>query len=494
MTAAAFDGLPLRSRGVALLLFLAVLATAAPLYKGGNRPLPLMALELAALALLFVLFAARREPVPASGAVSPALAIGVGILLVYPILQLVPLPGTLWAGLPGHEPYAAIVERFGATPPAWRTVSLLPARTIASWLALLPPLACLLGMLSLSQSNATRLLVWMSVVAGVEGVLGLMQAGAGDMLSFAERERLASNAATGTFVNKNHLAAMLAMMLPVMVALLIRRIRPGHLERRAPAPGESAAQTALLACSALVVLTCLVFTRSRAGIATAAIALALLFIAVACARRSVAASAPRRGAAWIVAAVAATGVAIAAALAAVSGAPLARRLTPEAVSLDLSGRIAMYTTTLRAALEFLPFGSGLGTFADVYPRFQPVTGPVTVSGFVNHAHNDYLESFMEIGIAAPLVVLLLLRAYLGRLWRLLRDDDGRGFTLLQLAAGLGMFATMLHSALDFPLHMPGNAMWFALLAGVLFHARAPQYETRRDALAAVEPVRLSPSG
>jgi O-antigen ligase len=136
----------------------------------------------------------------------------------------------------------------------------------------------------------------------------------------------------------------------------------------------------------------------------------------------------------------------------------------------------MYASTLRGALEFLPFGSGLGTFPDVYPRFQPVAGPVSVSGFVNHAHNDYLESFMELGVAAPLAVLLLLRAYLGRLWSLVRDDDGRGFTLLQLAAGLGLLPVILHSALDFPLHMPSNAMWFALLAGVLFHARAPRVE------------------
>jgi len=73
---------------------------------------------------------------------------------------------------------------------------------------------------------------------------------------------------------------------------------------------------------------------------------------------------------------------------------------------------------------------------------------------------------------------LLLRAYLGRLWSLLRDDDGRGFTLLQVAAGLGLLPAMLHSALDFPLHMPANAMWFAALAGVMFH-----HGVERDAAA-----------
>jgi O-antigen ligase len=489
VTAAAVDVRRAESRGSALLLFLAVFATVATLYKGGNRPLPLMALELAALALLFVLFAARRDSQSAAQSMPTALAVAIGVLLVYPLLQLVPLPAALWSELPGHEPYAAIVARYGDAAPAWRAASLVPERTLASWLALLPPLACLVGMLALSPSNATRLLVWMSVVAGAEGVLGLLQAGAGDMFSFAPRERYGANLATGTFVNKNHLAALLAMMLPVMVALLIRRIRPGHLERRAPAVGESAAQVALLSVSTLVVLVCLVFTRSRAGLATAAIGLAFLFVAVACGRAKVASRGARFGAAWIVAAVGATGAAVAVALVALSGAPVTNRLGPETVSLDLASRVAMYTSTLRAGLEFLPFGSGLGTFPDVYPRFQPVAGPVSVSGFVNHAHNDYLESFMELGIAAPLVVLLLLRAYLGRLWSLVRDDDGRGFTLLQLAAGLSLLPVILHSALDFPLHMPSNAMWFALLAGVVFHARAPRGEPAfEDGERGLEPV------
>jgi hypothetical protein len=32
-----------------------------------------------------------------------------------------------------------------------------------------------------------------------------------------------------------------------------------------------------------------------------------------------------------------------------------------------------------------------------------------------------------------------------------------------------MVPMMLHSFFDFALHMPANAMWFAALAGVMFH-------------------------
>jgi hypothetical protein len=51
----------------------------------------------------------------------------------------------------------------------------------------------------------------------------------------------------------------------------------------------------------------------------------------------------------------------------------------------------------------------------------------------------------------------------------LRAEGGRSFTLLQLGAGLGLLPMILHSLFDFALHIPADAMWFATLAGVLFH-------------------------
>ena len=120
---------------------------------------------------------------------------------------------------------------------------------------------------------------------------------------------------------------------------------------------------------------------------------------------------------------------------------------------------------MRAAIEFLPFGSGLSTFASVFPRFQ---GGV-FGGYIDYAHNDYLQLFMEIGLVAPVIVALLLAAYVMRMGELLRREGGRSFTLLQIAAGVGLLPMILHSLFDFALHMPANAMWFATLAGVMLH-------------------------
>jgi O-antigen ligase len=436
----------------------------APLYKAGNRPVPLLLLELAAVGFLFAIVVVHRAPI----VLPRTLTAAIGLLLVYPLVQLIPLPDGLWRALPGHGEYAAVLDRFAAGDGsgAWRAISVVPVATEYGWLALLPPLACLLGVLRLSHAHAARLLLLLAILAGAEGVLGLLQVGpsGGGMLYFGNEEP-GQYVAIGTFVNRNHLAALLAMTLPVIVGLFVYGLRPGrHAHDRAvrAPPSEAHAQRTLLFASAVIILVCLLFTRSRAGIASSLVGLACSAFVLARAR----AARPHTARA-LVASFAVSGlivISIGVALAIGIG-PLLRGLEPGQLQASADFRWTIYAATLRGAVEFLPFGSGLSTYADVFPRFQVAD----VGGFIDYAHNDYLQAFMELGLVAPVVVALLFATWLVRFVELLRDHAGRSFTLLQLAAALGMVPMMLHSVFDFALHMPANAMWFATLAGVMLH-------------------------
>lgn len=446
----------------------------APLYKAGNRPLPLVALELAAIGFLVVIVAVHRTPFTLPRPLWAALA----ILLAYPLVQLAPLPPGLWGRLPGHAVYATVLERFatadGGAP--WRAMSVVPAATEYGWLALLPPLACLLGVLRLSTAQVARLLLLLAILAGAEGLLGLLQvAPGGGGILYLGNEEPGQNTAIGTFVNRNHLAALLALTLPPIVGLLVYDMRPGRPlgHSAAPAPAsEALARRALLFASAVLILLALLFTRSRAGVATAFVGLVCSGIVLVRARAAGTGAVRTRAASHIVAAM----VAIAVVLALAIGIePLRKGLAPGPLQGSADFRGAVYAATLRAAFEFFPFGSGLSTFAEVFPRFQ--TGEF--GGYIDYGHNDYLQAFMELGLAAPVVVLLLLAVYARRMIVLLRAEGGRSFTLLQLGAGLGLLPMILHSLFDFPLHMPANAMWFATLAGVMLHrgvADAPRPE------------------
>ncbi len=439
---------------------LALFLVLAPLYKAGNRPLPLLLLELAAVGFIVALavrgtlgMTLRRLPRP--------LLVAIGALLAYPLLQLVPLPESVWRALPGHAPYAAVLEQFAAAgvTGVHRAISVVPSATEYGWLALLPPLACLLAVQWLAPAQVVRLLLVLAILAGVEGLLGLLQVAAGDESIFYLRNDQAFGTATGTFVNRNHFAAMLAMMLPVIVGLLVYsivRARHRHRRRGFAFDAEAMSQRILVFASAALVLLCLFFTRSRAGIATALLGLAFSSVMLVRAR------AGWKHANLIVTGVVVTGIVLGALI---GLAPILERVEPDQLRLSAEGRLAISAATLRAAIEFLPFGSGLSTFASVFPRFQVEA----LGGYIDYAHNDYMQFFMEQGLAAPVIVGLLLFTWAKRMTALLRREDGRSFTVLQVAAGVGLLPMMVHSLFDFALHMPANAMLSATLAGVMLH-------------------------
>ncbi len=109
-----------------------------------------------------------------------------------------------------------------------------------------------------------------------------------------------------------------------------------------------------------------------------------------------------------------------------------------------------------------PFtGTGLGTFALAFPRYQSWYTGLRF----DKAHNDYLQLLIEVGLVgiAPAVVWVtgLFRSVL----RMLRDKSNP-FSPLRLAAFSGCFGILVHSLVDFNLQIPANALYFAVLAGI----------------------------
>ena len=461
--------------GAVLFYGLIALLTFAPLFRAGNRPLPLLVMELAALALLVWRF---WSPSAGEQPLSYSKRIFLALLFLLPLTQLLPASFGLWADLPGRLFYAdALRQTSGSAELDWRAISLIPTATESSWLALLPPLAVFLATIQLTTQQVLRLVLVFLGIATAEALLGLIQYGDGPDSVFRFGNALMGDSASGTYVNRNHLAGLLEMALPVGLALLAATVghgRPPHARGGRGRRGRTFQQwlarfsvarlnqAALFGAAALAILLGLIFTRSRAGVSMAM--LGILFCTLTFSYRLGGRN---------VYGLMGTFTAVGAGLASLIGlAPVWSRFTLQDPLED--GRWTIFDATVQAIGEFFPLGSGAGTFEDVMRRFHPADFP---GATINRAHNDYLEWLLECGLMAAVLIAVWLLFYVRQWGRVWKRGEWAPFRFAQAGAGIALLLMMLHSLVDFNLRIPANAVFTAFLAAVFFHH--PQEEERR---------------
>ena len=464
--------------GAVLFYGLAALLVFAPLYWGGNRPLPLLVMELAALALLVGLAWGGARPVQPS-ALSWPVRVFLVVLFLLPLLQLLPAPLSLWADLPGREFYAGALRLAGAdgTDFDWRAISLAPSSTEAAWLALLPPLAVFVAASCLSGRQLLALAQVFLGIAAAQALLGLIQYGDGTDSAFRFGNTLMGDSASGTYANRNHLAGLLEMALPVALSLLAATVGHGlprhasHGRRKRTVRQWLARfsvnrinQATLYGAAALVILMGLVFTRSRAGVSLAMLGI-LLCTALFSTRLG------GRNAHGLMGTFTAIGVGLAGLI---GLAPVWSRFAYSDPIED--GRWPVFDATLQAVGEFFPLGSGGGTFEDVLRRFHPAD---FLGVTINRAHNDYLEWLLEFGLMAGLLIAAWLVFYLRQWGRVWKRGEWTSLRFAQAGAGIALLLMMVHTLVDFNLRIPANAVFAALLAAVFFHR--PVEEERQSA-------------
>lgn len=445
----------------------------APLIRGGNRPLPLMLLELAALCLLGYCLWRPRFVEHLSRPIRWVL----GVMLVYPLIQLLPLPESLWSLLPGRAYYAELLAVADPTvgASAWRPISLFPAMTESAWLALLPPLAVFLVAVGLPSKNLRYLVMVFLAIALLEALFGLMQYREGPigMLRLGIPHPHGGDSATGTYVNRNHFGALLVMAFPIVCSLLIAnvghgadvpdgvsRVRDsGRSERvswrkRIAELGTWRINLSLFyGAAAIAILVGLILSRSRTSIALAMLGLLLCMFVFS-----------RRVGRNNVYGMLGTLTTVAVGLATVVGlAPILSRFAVQDTASDY--RWDIFAATFKAIGEFVPLGSGYGTYTNVFPRFQT---PELI-GYINHAHNDYLEWILEGGVVAVALIIAFAWFYLKRWTEVWYRGTWSTFRFIQAAAGISIFLLALHGLVDFNFHIPANAIFFAFLAGVFSH-------------------------
>ena len=375
-------------------------------------------------------------------------------IVALPLVQLVPLPPSLWANLPGRDELVLALELAGLAP-GWASLSLVPDRTFQSALALTPPVAFFLSMLTLDQHQRSRL-VQLCLAAAVLGVLiGAAQFASGGQGPYPW-PTTGRGTVAGFFANRNHLATFVLVALPFAVvggaAALRRRI------------GNSLPLW-LSALFAGLMVVALATIRSRAGI--------ILFTPVFAASLVAAWIAAGRGRPRVelLVVVGAIGAALTA-VAVLALPPILDRFDREG---SPEVRFDRWPLVAETAQAYLPLGSGIGSFDAVYRSVEPLDE--LDATFFNQAHNEYLEIWLEAGWPGVAIIAAFALWYARRSWRAWKAPPSRERDL-QRAASIGIAAIALHSIADYPLRTVALAVVFALCCGLLELAGRSDREAR----------------
>ena len=465
-----------RARASFWLLVLLLLIS--PLYLSSKPPLAIMVLELLSLLGLLILGWGGNDHRHSLRRVERWV---LWALILAPALYLIPVPADVRLLLPGQGDYYLALQAVGAE--GWVSVSLDASSTLKALAVLLIPVVVFALTRALRARDLSRLVGVLLLIAAFQAGIGLIQFGvAADPQNFWHFGEPPGHNARGTWSSRNNFAGFLNLALMMAIAFFMATLgrhrqqmtNESFRDRLVYWSTWQGHRAFVYGFIALLVLTAIVFTRSRMGIMTSmlGVMLATVFFA-----RRIGGDNAYGLTGTILAGVLGVGTTIG------LGPVLARFSQADPLA---DGRSYIFDGAFQGIGHFFPLGSGPGTFVEVFPRFQ-AWEMATVT--INRAHNSYLEWLFTMGMPAAVLMAVLLFLFVRQWFRL--GDTWSEFRFLQTGAGLGCLLTLVHELVDYNLFVGANVVAFAFLAGIFFHPHRdqPKVKTRSKSESPVDAVR-----
>jgi len=242
----------------------------------------------------------------------------------------------------------------------------------------------------------------------------------------------------GPYVNRNHFAGFVELILPLaLVPLVLGRVR----RERWPVVG----------LFAVVPIGALFLSASRGGIVSFGVELAVLAL-VMILRRTAGKQLFAGATVLLLALLMVSWLGV--------GQLLQRFSSFQSLEATAGKRASMRRDTWQIFLHHPVAGTGLGTLQIVYPPYESLYD----GKIVNHTHNDYLEALAETGFLGGLCCAWFLGVLFGESLKRFRQPNNSFAGTLQLSGLVACSGFLVHSLVDFNLHIPSNALLFFLMA------------------------------
>jgi len=409
-------------------------------------------------------FLSEKRPVAPSAPIPRVALFACAILIAYPLLQIFPLPMamvTIFSPVRGE--WAQMVYKVSGS--GLVSISYEPLITFYRflWWVFLAVYAAFIWQETtrLGSRIPTWLMTALFLLAGAEALYGILQTLIPSLGVLWDVGRVTGRAnagyARGTFINRDHFAAFLGLLWPVLFAYILVLRSPRKMEyilsRRERS--EILAQKKLFAiyCLGLVILG-LVFSQSRGGIVTSILSFTLLCLFAGIRNRR------------ILLALAACWIIMIGYGSIIGFEGIISRFCQ--IEQGAYGRLEIWKDGWSALMDHKLTGTGLGT----YPRIARVYQNAFPPGVhASHAHNDYLEASVEMGLPMSLILVCAIwglwwrQAF--RLWRQ-RETIDRDTLLLASGTLAALGGYLLHSWAEFNNAIPANQMTAVLVAVLHF--------------------------
>ncbi len=299
-------------------------------------------------------------------------------------------------------------------------------------------------------------LAWVMVLAGAfQAFYGSVMTLSGIEYGFLTEKEHYRGVATGTFVNRNHLAGFLEMTLAVGIGLLLAGLNENvingfknHLRNTVQ---WFLSKKIILRVLLAVMVVGLVLTHSRMGNSAFFISLSIAGLIWLVLEKKK----PKRGVVFLLATLFIIDIVIVGTWFGIE--KVADRL--ENTSALTESRDEVNRDSLVYLEDYFWFGSGAGTFRSVFPAYRQADIPV----FWDHAHNDIIQFAVETGvIGLGLLMNILLFSVLKALQQM-RSAERSIMRGMAFATLMGVTSLIIHSAVDFNLQIPANSLYFVVL-------------------------------